>query len=385
MKQLLFLSIIILLSVSSCTKKTGFSISGKLENGADKTIYLDELTTTGIEPNDSAKISADGTFEINGITSEPKFFILRFSMNNFITLIVDSLSEIKVTGDANNLLSSYDVTGSADSKLVMDIDKRAAESIAQVDSLSKIFKESQNSPDIETIKAQLDAKYQQILEANRAYNLNFINKNRNSLASLKAIYMKIGNNPLINPYNDYQLFNQVDSAIGVTYPNSKHSKSLHANILEVRKTIEAENASKQNINPGTEAPEISLPNPDGKTINLSDFRGKVVLLDFWASWCKPCRAENPNLVENYKKYHKKGFEIFQVSLDKTKPEWVNAIAKDNLNWIHVSDLQYWNSPAAKLYNVSSIPSNFLIDKDGKIIASNLRGEELGKKLKEIFK
>lgn len=385
MRNLFLISIAVLLSVSSCSKKNGFRISGKLENGANKTIYLDELTTSSIESVDSAKIASDGSFEINGITSEPKFFILRFTMNNFVTLIVDSLSEIEITGDANNLLSTYNVTGSNDSRLVMDLDKRMNLSIAKVDSLTKIFHESQNSPEADTIKAQLDAEYQRILIENRNYNLDFINKNKNSLASLKALYQKIGNNSLINPYNDYQYFNQVDSAIGMTYPNSKHTKALHANLLEVRKAIEAENASKQNVNDGAEAPEISLPNPDGKTINLSDFRGKYVLLDFWASWCKPCRAENPNLVENYKKYHKKGFEIFQVSLDKTKQEWANAIAKDNLNWIHVSDLQYWNSPAAKLYNVSSIPSNFLIDKDGKIIASNLRGEELGKKLKEIFK
>ncbi|OFX27685.1 MAG: hypothetical protein A2033_04865 [Bacteroidetes bacterium GWA2_31_9] len=385
MKQFFLFSIIVLFSVTSCTKKSGFTISGKLENGADKTIYLDELTTTGIEPSDSAKIGTDGSFEISGITSEPKFFILRFTMNNFITLIVDSLSEIEVTGDANNLLSTYNVAGSNDSKLVMEIDKKVNTSIAKVDSLTKTFHESQNSPDADTIKAQLDAEYQRILEENRRFNLDFINKNKNSLASLKALYQKIGNNSLINPYSDYQFFNQVDSAIGLTYPNSKHSKALHANLLEVRKAVEAENANKQNINSGSEAPEISLPNPDGKTINLSDFRGKIVLLDFWASWCKPCRAENPNLVANYKKYSKKGFEIFQVSLDKTKQEWVNAISKDNLIWIHVSDLQYWNSPAAKLYNVSSIPANFLIDKDGKIIASNLRGEELGNKLKEIFK
>ncbi|OFX46395.1 MAG: hypothetical protein A2046_13800 [Bacteroidetes bacterium GWA2_30_7] len=372
------------MSVSSCTKKSGYSISGKLENAAEKTIYLDELTTSGIEPNDSAKIGADGSFEITGITSEPRFFILRFTMNNFITIIVDSLSEITITADANNLLATYNVTGSADSKLIMELDKKAFESIALVDSLTKIFQEHKDSPDIDTIKAQLDAKYQSILEENRSYNLNFINKNKNSLASLKALYQKIGNNSLINPYQDYKYFSQVDSAVNLTYPNSKHSKALHANIVEVKKAIDAENSSKQSINAGSEAPEISLPNPDGKILNLSDFRGKVVLLDFWASWCKPCRIENPNLVANYKKYHSKGFEIFQVSLDKTKQDWINAIANDKLNWIHVSDLQYWNSPAAKLYNVSSIPSNFLIDKDGKIIATNLRGEELGKKLKEIL-
>jgi len=108
------------------------------------------------------------------------------------------------------------------------------------------------------------------------------------------------------------------------------------------------------------------------------------LLDFWASWCAPCRGENPNLVANYKKYHDKGFEIFQVSLDQSKDSWIKAIKADQLNWHHVSDLKYWSSAPAKLYGVRGIPANFLLDKDGKIIAKNLRGPALGMKLKELF-
>ena len=134
-----------------------------------------------------------------------------------------------------------------------------------------------------------------------------------------------------------------------------------------------------------EAPEIAMSDPDGNTRRLSDLRGKVVLIDFWASWCGPCRRENPNVVKLYQKYHDQGFEIFSVSLDKDGNAWRNTIKADGLTWPnHVSDLQYWQSAAGRLYGISAIPATVLVDREGKIIARNLRGADLDRKLKEIF-
>ncbi len=135
---------------------------------------------------------------------------------------------------------------------------------------------------------------------------------------------------------------------------------------------------------GGEAPDFTMNDRDGKPVKLSDFRGKVMLVDFWASWCGPCRRENPHVVELYKHYHDKGFDVLGVSLDKTKEPWLQAIEKDGLVWNHVSDLQGWSNQAAQLYGVTSIPSTVLVDKDGKILARNLRGDQLTAKLKEIF-
>jgi len=136
---------------------------------------------------------------------------------------------------------------------------------------------------------------------------------------------------------------------------------------------------------GAIAPDLAFENPEGKILKLSDLRGKVVLLDFWASWCRPCRQENPNVVKVYKQYHEKGFDVFSVSLDKDKTSWIKAIDTDGLVWPnHVSDLGYWQSQAAKIYGVSSIPATFLIGRDGRIIAKNLRGAALENALKEIL-
>jgi len=135
---------------------------------------------------------------------------------------------------------------------------------------------------------------------------------------------------------------------------------------------------------GSEAPDFSQQSPDGRTIALSSLRGKVVLIDFWASWCKPCRMENPNVKKVYEKYHRKGFEILGVSLDRDMDAWKNAIQQDGLPWLHVSDLGFWNNAAAQQYGISSIPFTVLVDKDGKVIDKNLRGPALEAKLAEIF-
>lgn len=143
---------------------------------------------------------------------------------------------------------------------------------------------------------------------------------------------------------------------------------------------------------GNNAPELKFLNPEGREISLSSLKGKLVLIDFWASWCPPCRAENPNLVATYQKYKDKnftvgkGFTIYSVSLDKAKPNWIAAIKSDKLDWPnHVSDLKYWNSEAAAMYKVESIPASFLIDANGKILATNLRGAQLGAKLESLVK
>lgn len=153
----------------------------------------------------------------------------------------------------------------------------------------------------------------------------------------------------------------------------------------VKKRYAYENSPANSTAVGAIAPELAFNDPDGKLRKLSDLRGKVVLIDFWASWCRPCRGENPHVVAAYQKYHDKGFEVFSVSLDRERESWVRAIAQDGLVWPnHVSDLKYWSSEAAKLYGVSSIPCTFLIDQEGHILAKNLRGDSLNAALKQIF-
>jgi thiol-disulfide isomerase/thioredoxin len=178
---------------------------------------------------------------------------------------------------------------------------------------------------------------------------------------------------------------KVDSSLSILYPEYEPVTSLHTQVKEFMGNLKGKAEISPVSGEGAMAPDIILPTPKGDTIKLSSTRGSIVLLDFWASWCAPCRMENPNLVKAYNLYNGKGFKIFQVSLDKSRDAWIKGIEDDQLgSWIHVSDVQYWNSIVVPLYKIESIPCNFLLDKEGRIIATNLRGEKLQLKLAELF-
>lgn len=229
-----------------------------------------------------------------------------------------------------------------------------------------IYTQSQNI--ISGIVQQYQTLYNQESEKDSKALQELILKNKDDI----AVLMFLDNFPR---EKNMALHNEVVKALYAKYPNHQLVKERYA--------IETSPATATSV--GAIAPDLAFPDPDGNIRKLSDLRGKIVLLDFWASWCRPCRGENPHVVAMYQKYHDKGFEVFSVSLDRDKESWKRAIAADGLVWPnHVSDLKYWSSEAARIYGVSSIPSTFLLDQDGRILAKNLRGESLTKALQQIF-
>jgi thiol-disulfide isomerase/thioredoxin len=181
----------------------------------------------------------------------------------------------------------------------------------------------------------------------------------------------------VDPTRALPEYKAVSAGLAQVMPSSPFLQTMNKNIAAAEQNL-AQAAQQQ------AAPEISLNTPDGKTLTLSSLKGKYVLIDFWASWCGPCRRENPNVVAMYDKYKKKNFEILSVSLDNDKSRWTSAIAQDKMSWLHVSDLAKWNSVAARDYGVSSIPFTVLVDPEGKVVETKLRGPGLEAKLKEIF-
>ncbi|MGE0089299.1 MAG: redoxin domain-containing protein [Bacteroidales bacterium] len=363
-----------------------FTVSGTLNNGAGEKLYFSELQTNKIAILDSVILENDGNFSFKGTTQEPKFYAIRTTPNNYITLIINPFDQIIIKGNAKNLSSTYTVQGSDESNKIRILRNRLTESSRILDEIGSDFSSYIGKPEFNKMKDSLSKKSFQVINDHKDYTKQFVVQNKNSLAGLMALYQQIGMRQyVLDPKADIAYFEMVDSALSRSLPKSDAVKALHAQVLEIKRQLNSEFEINSRVGIGVVAPEIALPNQDGDTIVLSSLKGKIVLVDFWASWCKPCRIENPILVKNYAKYHEKGFEIFQVSLDKSRSAWKSAIIIDSLNWTHVSDLQFWNSAPAKVYYVQSIPANFLLDKNGRIIAKNLRGDALEAKLSELFK
>lgn len=375
LKKFTFAIPIILLAGCSNTnpESKGFELKGTLSNTHGETIYLQQLSPNGLKDLDTATIDDKGEFTMNAPIKEVGFYRLRVTDKNFATFIFKENEKVKITGDIMNLGTSYTVEGSEDSKLFWELNKASLENYGKRDSLQRTFQAFINTPGMDSTRVDslsnaLEKPYMLLLDQHNVYLKNFIDKHTNSFAALAAIQQ-------LSPDQFGDTYKKLDAALFKKYPNSDYVKSFHESVV------------KQNLlGVGTQAPEINMNTPDGKPLALSSLKGKVVLIDFWASWCGPCRAENPNVVAAYKKYAPKGFDIYSVSLDKDAEKWKQAIQKDGLIWkSHVSDLKFWQSPVVQLYNFNAIPTNVLIDKQGKILAKNLRGEELEKKLASIFK
>ncbi len=378
--------ILIVLVLMGCNAQKRFELQGTIENGQGMTLYLDELEASKLTPIDSLTVSDDGSFQFTHDLTNPTFFLLHGSQNNFITLLIQPGEKVRVNANMDNLTETFTVKGSPDSKLIQEYNQYLQQNIERLRELNKIYNDSIQSPNIGSIIAELDERSNRILEDQKEYTIEYITTNNHSLVSLLALYQQITpRNYVLDPMEDIAYFNMIDSTLYALYPESGPVQALHAQVIELNQRTEANREMELLFGVGAIPPEIALPNPEGDTLTLSSTRGNIVLIDFWAAWCNPCRVENPNLVEYYKKYHAKGFEIFQVSLDRDRDNWLGAIESDGLEqWIHVSDLQYWNSIVVSLYNLKQIPTNFLLDREGKIIARDLRGQDLGEKLSDIF-
>jgi thiol-disulfide isomerase/thioredoxin len=385
-KNIFFYLLIVLLSAGCKTNIV--RISGTIVNPLNGTyIYLDELKSNELKPVDSIKVSSDGKFNFRREIKQPSFYLLKSSENNFLTMLVEPGEKITLKAHSDSLNYPISLKGSKGTESMAEYNKTLRATIKKLSGLSNIYKQNVDKPELAKVIESLDSLAQIYLGEINTYTKKYIDENLTSLVSLVALYQQVAPSVyVLNPTKDMIYFEKVDSSMFSLYPDYEPVISLHEQVKELTAKMKGETGGVPLSASGAKVPEIALPTPSGDTIKLSSTRGSVVLLDFWASWCTPCRKENPNLVNVYNTYHKRGFQIFQVSLDKTKEAWMNGIQEDHLEkWIHVSDVKYWNSIVVGLYKIESIPCSYLLDKEGRIIATNLRGQQLQTKLAEIFK
>jgi len=369
----------------SCSNPNEFSIKGKLKNANNQSISLEEIGETQYIPFDSTKVDGEGNFTFEGKIKEPKFFILKVG-NNLVTLYVEPGDKITFDADLNSMSKEYKVEGSKGSTEIKNFNDFLYANLEKLQLLGVTYQSAVAENTLDSVQPLIDKELEGLIASQKKYTSDLIDRNLGSIITIFIIHQQFPpQQPIFNLENDMEVYEKVLGSLKKTHPENMYVKSFDSFLTKVKQQLEMQASKALSTQAGVDAMEIVLPTPKGDTIRLSSLKGKYVLLDFWAAWCRPCRAENPNLVANYAKYGGKNFEIFQVSLDQTKDAWVGAIEKDQLGkWIHVSDLQYWNSAAAQLYGVQSIPANYLIDPQGKIIAQNLRGPALGQKLSEIF-
>ena len=378
--RVLYFLVAALLVLGGCKKEKEFTIRGKITHAEDQTIVLEELHTNSLKKIAETKINKKGEFEISAMTGIPTFYLLKLNDQSFITLLVDSAETVTVEADAANFDREYNVEGSIGSDQVKLLDSKLKETRHKLDSIKSLENLYAGNPEYDNARPLWAEEHDKIIVEQVEFSTNFVRENPFSMASVLALYQKLDNNFIVS---DMQVMKTAASALNSIYPKSEQVQALYNNALQFVRQEQSEEMRKFIQEQGSNSPDILLPDPDGNEVALSSLLGKVVLVQFWAAVDRASRIQNPVLVEAYKKYKRKGFEIYQVSVDVNRAEWVDAIDQDKLTWINVGDME-GSKMAAAVYNVQSIPFNYLLNEEGKIVAKNLRGPALDKALAQLL-
>lgn len=363
MKKLVYFIAILTIAISCQENKNNYKIEGNLGGLSDQYVYLQGLEEDNFTIVDSVK-AENGEFTFTGNIEKPLQQHITFENLDAQITFFNEASRISIEGHVDTLQKTT-VKGSQAQKTYEKYQRRLNQLREQQRELYNKYREAQSQGNKDEMKLY-ENQYQQLDSMRISYSDKFVEDHPESVVSAFIT------NRFAYNYDLKELKEKVNS-FDQSIENSYYVEQLEDRIEKLERT-----------KVGNKAPDFTMKNTEGEPVSLSDFRGQYVLLDFWAAWCGPCRAENPNVVKAYQKYNDQGFTVLGVSLDRNKENWLKAIEEDNLTWTQVSDLEGWDNRVSKKYGVMSIPQNYLLDEEGVIVAKNIRGEDLHNKLEEIF-
>lgn len=346
---------------AACKDKSKFTIEGKIENpGAERKIFLYGMSNKTMEVLDSTTLSENGEYRFTRSNENSDFYRINIGPTHEYMAIAKNGDQVKLNADLSSKSNEYQLTGAEDADKLMELNRLRNGFAVKIEAIKQDFEQkvAATPDDRERLVEQMSPVYMGLVTQLNNAVAKFANENASSLVSFYAISM-------LNPTGNEAALVSYAEKVGDELKKNTAVKTF----VDKVKLLKA-------VQVGQVAPDFSIPTIDGKTIKLSDFRGKYLMIDFWASWCAPCRQENPNVVKAYNKFKEKNFTILGISLDKDKAAWTQAIKQDGLTWTHASELNDFEGASVRLYQVESIPSSFLLDPQGKIVARDLRGEEL---------
>ena len=359
MRKLLLSIVAASMTLAACNAQSGYKVTGTVEGMPDGKAIIATVNGSTLDTLAKADVK-NGSFEFTGNVSEPTgAYIMVIGQRGAIPFMLENANITISAGQAG-----LTVTGSEGQKIYDQF--MSINATAQQEAM-KLQQEYQAANGDQAKIQAIQEAYAKLMTDVQAKETELIKANPDSYVSAFVIASGMGQ-------MEYEQLKERYNLLGEKAKAGAQGKAIAAQIAKLESTAI-----------GQIAPNFTITTPEGESISLYDIKGKVKLIDFWASWCGPCRGENPHVVEIYKEYHPKGLEIFGVSLDNNKEAWVKAIADDGLVWKHGSDLKGWQSAPAQLYSVTGIPHTVLLDENNKIIAKNLRGDELKQKIAELLK
>lgn len=389
MRTLIYSSLLLSLVACKSNKQTSFEVDGTIKNADAQFVYLEEASIGSFRPViiDSAKIDKDGKFTLDALSKEETIYNLRLDENVYpVVSFINDSKHITIEADLKSK-EIYTVKGSEASEALKDFLYTSGEKLRAIYNTNRTIDSLQQKAVSDSIIALRHVERASAIADLKKFTTDFIEQSKSAALSVFALgtFQSMASNPAfgMEGYSNEEV-SKIISNTAARFPE-------HQGIASINKTMQSEQQKAASAAAASllnkPAPDFTLPDVNGNPVSLSSYKGKYVLVDFWASWCRPCRLENPNVVEAYNKFKNKNFTVLGVSLDRPdgKDDWIKAIKDDQLAWTHVSDLKFWESMVVPLYRFEGIPYNVLVDPTGTIIAEGLRGADLERKLAEVLK